>query len=360
LSEYPPLPESAAPLLTAIVPARNEARNIERCVRSILASEYPDLEVVAVDDHSTDGTGEILERLALEDDRLRVLRAQELPEGWFGKPWACWQGYRAARGSLLLFTDADTEHGPLLHGHAVAMLFAERAQLVTVMPRQEMLTFWERVVQPHFFLLLGIRYGSPERLNRNADPRHAIANGQFILVTRESYEALGGHGRVHGQVVEDLALAQEYAGAGRRLFFAVADQHMTTRMYTSLREIVDGWTKNTFVGMRRMARSRFGQYVWLVAALGVPLLWILPLGLLGWGVAERGAALAAFGAVSAAGSLATMAMLLRLMKAPPLYAPLYPLGALVTAFILLRAAARGTRKIEWKGRTYSSGAVVST
>lgn len=241
-----------------VVPARDEARNIERCLRSLLASTYPRLEILVVDDCSTDGTRAIVERLATSDGRVRLVPGQPLPGGWFGKPWACWQGYRAARGGLLLFTDADTTHGPALHGHAVGHLLAERAHLVTVLPRELALTFWERLVQPHFFVLLGIRYGSAERLNRNTDPRHAIANGQFILVTRESYEALGGHQAVKDQVVEDLALAQAYTAAGLAVRFAGAEQVMATRMYASLREIVDGWTKNAFNGMRRGGGARVG------------------------------------------------------------------------------------------------------
>jgi chlorobactene glucosyltransferase len=336
-----------------VVPARDEARNIERCLRSLLASAYPRLEILVVDDCSTDSTRAIVERLTTSDGRVRLVPGQPLPGGWFGKPWACWQGYRAARGSLLLFTDADTTHGSALHGHAVGYLLAERAHLVTVLPRQLALTFWERLVQPHFFVLIGIRYGTLERLNRNTDPRHAIANGQFILVTRESYEALGGHQAVKDQVVEDLALAQAYTAAGLALRFAAAEEVMATRMYASLAEIVEGWSKNAFNGMRRAARTRLGAYGWLGAALGYSVLWLLPAVALVVGPAARSAALLAYGAVAALGSVATMAVMLRLMRAPLWYAPLFPLGALVTAFILLRAAVRGTRKIEWKGRRYS-------
>ena len=149
-------PQSNGPPLSVIIPARNEALNIERCVRSILAAAYAPLEVIVVDDNSADGTGEIVERLVASADAVpvRLLRGAELPPGWFGKQWALVQGYRESKGDLLLFTDADTKHEPEMIPRAVAALRAERVDLVSVLPRQEMGSFWERLVQPHVFFAL--------------------------------------------------------------------------------------------------------------------------------------------------------------------------------------------------------------
>lgn len=353
IRQYPPLPVEKCPLVSVIIPARNEARNIERCARSVLASEYPNFEVLVVDDRSTDDTAAIAERLAREDQRLSLIRGDELPESWFGKPWACWQGYRQARGTVLLFTDADTVHGPRLLPHAVGLLEGERVDLVTVMPRQQMETFWERVVQPHFFLLIGLRYGSMERAATTTDPRFAIANGQFILVTEESYEDVGGHRAVSDQVVEDLALAQEYTRVRRKRRFVRADQDMTTRMYTSLPEIIEGWSKNVFEGIRKSADvSARRAYALVVLALVLPLMWLAPPAALALWATTRSDAALAFALTGIAGTLLVFALILTENRTPKRYAFLYPLGAAMQIWILLRSTRRGTRKIEWKGRIY--------
>src|SRR5256884_157399 len=156
----------AGVLASVIVPARNEAMNIERCVRSILATEYRPVEVIVVDDRSSDATAEIVERIMRSGEaasRLRLVRGEELPQGWFGKSWAIAQGYRVARGDLLLFTDADTWHHPELLPRTVSVLTAERADLVSVVARQEMVTFWERLVQPHVLVALASRVGELRR-----------------------------------------------------------------------------------------------------------------------------------------------------------------------------------------------------
>ena len=189
-----PLAEGS--LVSVIIPARNESATIETVVRSVLASTYRPLELLVVDDRSPPTIPPtIVERLAAEDSRVRLVPGEPLPPGWYGKPWACVQGYRAAQGELLLFTDADTRHQPELLARAVGALRAEGADLLTVAPRQRCVTFWERVVMPQIWLLLALRY-HPDRVNRARRERDVIANGQFILVPRESYEAAGTHAAV--------------------------------------------------------------------------------------------------------------------------------------------------------------------
>ncbi len=353
LREWEPLPREHAPLVSVVLPARNEAANLERCVRSILASEYPRLELVVVDDRSEDATGRILARLAAEDPRIVAVPGRELPEGWYGKPWACWQGYQAATGDVLLFTDADTVHGPRLLSLAVAALERERADLVTVMPLQEMKGFWERVAQPFMIMLIGLRFGTPRRLNANRDARNAIANGQFILTTRDAYQWVGGHQKVRHTVIEDMLLAREYVFAGKKMLFAVADRDMRTRMYTSLREIVNGWTKNIFVGMLENMGSPAKAYGALAGALLMPLLFLLPAAALGVGLATGHQALTAFGGTAYFGASALVGYMLRAVGERDLWGLFHPFGALVQLAVMLRAGIRGTRRIEWKGRTYS-------
>ena len=342
---------AAGTLVSVIVPARNESATIQTVVTSVLASTYEPLELVVLDDRSTDETAAIVERLATEDTRLRLVRGEPLPEGWYGKPWACLQGYRAARGDLLLFTDADTRHQPELLARAVGALRTERADLVTVAPRQRCETFWERLVMPQIWLLLGVRY-HPSRVNRARRERDVIANGQFILLPRESYEAVGTHEIVRHEVAEDLALAQAFYRAGRKIHFAFAERLMETRMYQSLPHLVEGWSKNVYLGGRRSFPEepvlRALVPVMLLAAFGF---WLVPPAVLAvtggsgrWGVAA---------VVATALSALFWTLISYGMKVPPWYGLLYPVGALVALYIGARSTWRGARRVEWRGRVYS-------
>jgi chlorobactene glucosyltransferase len=342
-------------LVSVIVPARNESATIETVVRSVLTSTYHPLELLVVDDRSTDDTAAIVERLAAEDSRVRLVPGEPLPPGWYGKPWACLQGYRAAKGELLLFTDADTRHQPELLARSVGALYAEGADLLTVAPRQLCVTFWERVVMPQIWLLLALRY-HPARVNRARRERDVIANGQFILVPRASYQAVGTHDVVRAEVAEDLALAQAFHRAGRRLYFAFAERLMETRMYRSLPEMVEGWSKNMYLGGRR---SFPGEPLlqalvpaMLVAAFAF---WLVPPVALALVDAPRDIGVAA---ATATGLSALFWVLISLgMRIPAWYGLLYPLGALTALAIGVRSAWRGDRKVEWRGRAYSPSGI---
>jgi cellulose synthase/poly-beta-1,6-N-acetylglucosamine synthase-like glycosyltransferase len=204
------------PFVSIIVPARNEADNIAPCIGTLLNSDYEQREIIVVNDGSTDETGTIAR--ALEErapGELTVVDTTPLPEGWLGKNWACWTGYRLARGEILLFTDADTRHDDDLLGHAVGAWTATGAGLVTVLPRQLMQSFWERVALPHVFLSVHLRFLSLLQAKQPRNPRAAIANGQFLMLPRSVYEQIGGHEAVRGEVVEDMRLAQLAVAAGQ-------------------------------------------------------------------------------------------------------------------------------------------------
>jgi chlorobactene glucosyltransferase len=343
LSDVPPA--NGTPV-SVIIPARNEAAVIETVVRSVLASTYRPLELLVVDDRSTDDTASIVQRLATEDPRVRLVRGEPMPEGWYGKPWACLQGYRTARGDILLFTDADTRHEPELLERAVGALRQQRADLVTVAPRQICVTFWERLVMPQVWLLLALRY-HPSRVNRATRTRDVIANGQFILVPRESYEAVGTHQVVRGEVAEDLVLAQVFHRAGRRIHFAFAERLMETRMYHSLPHLVEGWSKNMYLGGRRS----FPENRVLRALVPV----ILAASFAFWLVPPVALAVAGGGLVPAAAAALSAIFWMTIsysMRIPAWYGLLYPLGALVGLYIGLRSTWRGARRVEWRGRVY--------
>ncbi len=341
LRDYEPL--TSGPLVSVIIPARNEARNIERCVRSVLATAYAPVEVIVVDDRSTDGTAEIVEPAT---GRLRLVRGTDPPAGWFGKQWAIIQGYRVARGELLLFTDADTKHEPELLPRSVRGLQIERVDLFSVLPRQEMRTFWERLIQPHVFLALETRVGNLRSVNRTRIEWNGIANGQFILTTRTAYEAIGTHEAVKDTVADDLRLAQAYVRARRDIFLAHAPEFMATRMYGSLKEIIAGWSKNLALGAPlmtppiRLLRAVLPYLMWLPALFWIapPVAWIAT----GWSAAR----LATFA------SLLTWFAVYIAEGAPVWYALLYPFGAAIVAFIMIRSAWRGRRIVEWRGRVY--------
>ncbi len=349
LADYTPAARATpARLVSIVVPARDEAANIHACVRSMLDNTYDPLEIVVVDDRSSDATPALVDQVAAAPEaagRVRLVRGSDPPPGWFGKQWALIQGYRASQGDLLLFADADTRHEPELVERAVAALEQERVDLVSVIPHQETGSFWERLLQPHVFFVLGARVGDLRRINRTRTPWDAIANGQFILTTRAAYEAVGTHDRVKDTVVDDLALAQAYVAGGKDIFLAHAQPFMRTRMYRSLGEILAGWTKNLALGAPRMLppvpwlRRVAPWIMWLpaLAWLAPPLAWALT----GW----------PFALVATLASLALWAVVYREEGVGVGYALLYPVAAAVVMVIVLRSAMRG-RRVEWKGRRY--------
>ena len=230
-------------LISAIIPARNEEAGIARAVESVAAQ--PEIgEVIVVDDHSTDRTPKILDELARRLGKVRVIAAGELPAGWTGKNNAVWAGAQVAMGEWLLFTDADTYHLAGAGARALEDAARYRADLVSYSPEQDTQTFWERALVPLVYWRLSQRYAF-ERVNDSASA-DAAANGQFVLVRRETYEAVGGHAAVAGDILEDVALARRVKQAGYRIFFAPGAGIVQTRMYRSFGAMWEGWTKNLY------------------------------------------------------------------------------------------------------------------
>jgi chlorobactene glucosyltransferase len=344
-------PVAGGELVSVIVPARNEAATIRTLLGSLLATRYHPVEIVVVDDRSTDDTAAVVSTVS--DPRIRLIRGDELPQGWYGKPWACYQGFRAAQGSLLLFTDADTHHHPELLGRAVGALSQEGAGLVTVSPLQRCVTFWERVVMPQIWFLLALRY-HPPAVNRGRQERDVIANGQFILTTRQAYEAAGTHKVVSQEVAEDLALAQAYLRRGLKLHFAFAERLMETRMYQNLAQLIEGWSKNIYLGGRRSFPGQPLLQALVPLMLTVAMLfWLAPPILLLCSTFIGGLRDVAGAAIiaSAASTLFWMLMC-RQMQIPAIYGAGYPLGALMALYIVARSTWRGSRRVEWRGRVY--------
>ena len=346
-------PERTGRPVSLIIPARNEATTIGSLLDSVLASEYTPLEILVVDDRSTDDTARIVQEFARKDPRVRLVAGTEPPAGWYGKPWACVQGYREATGELIAFTDADTTHRPGLLGHTVGALEEECADLVTPITRQLCVTFWERVVMPQVWIMLAVRY-YPRRVNRATRSRDVIANGQFILMRREAYERAGTHEAVRHQVAEDLALAQAFLRSGSKLFLAYGETLIETRMYTSLASIVEGWSKNLYLG----GQTSFPEEPLLrrlvpFALLGTMIFWLLPVLWLLAALAGLVTTLVASAGLAALLSACFWIAMSAGMRIPPWYGLLYPVGAATTGFIIARSVWKGARAVEWKGRIYS-------
>jgi chlorobactene glucosyltransferase len=340
-----------APLISIVVPARNEEANIERCIRSLLAQTYPNFEVIAVDDASTDATPQILARLA-GDRRLRIVRSGPLPRGWTGKSHAVCEGVRWAGGAWLLFVDADVA----LHSGALgaAYLAAQRsgAGMISLWARQELVSFWERVVQP---VVVGIGHATDplQRVSSPDHPGYAFANGQFILVERDAYERIGGHAVVRDEVVEDQMLSWHFKRAGYRMLMMDGTSILSTRMYTSLGGIWEGWSKNNFLILKRNYFMVLGgvlaAYVLTVGPFAQALVALLTF----WFNQEAlGPLLVNMAAMAAL--LITRWRVRRFFGTPLRDYLWHPIGGLVFIGIIINSAYRHTfgRGVTWKGRTY--------
>lgn len=349
-----PIPEQV-PLVSVIVPARNEAANIGRCLEGLLAQDYPNFEVILVDDQSTDGTGEIAAALQQRDPRLRVVPGRTLPSGWTGKCFAVSQGAALARGEWLLFTDADTVHHPQTLSALVRESTRQGADLLSLMTLQVLGSFWERVVQP--VVLGALVLAAPFRAaNDPARRDFAIANGQVMFVRRTVYDALGGHASVRSEIVEDFALARKVKQAGYRLLFLNGMPLVRARMYQGLSDLWTGWTKNAYLGPGGGLPLAVGGLV-LITTLGLG-------PFLAWGAAVASTMLSPNAKSARVLGLATLhvgAVLYGWAKVcksvfqlPRRYAFGLPLGALILDAILINSAYRhlSGRGVTWKGREY--------
>lgn len=232
--------DAQPPTVSVIVPARNEEACIGDCLQSLVAQFGVAFEIVVVDDHSTDRTREIAQSFSKE--HVRVIEAGPLPEGWTGKNNAVIAGARQSRGGWLLFTDADTVHIPGSLARALAEAREHNADLLSYSPEQIAVTFWEMATLPVVFAELARQY--PPSIVSDPSSPIAAANGQYILVRREAYDAVGGHAAVAGDILEDVALARAVKRSGRRIRFRYAPDAVRTRMYRNYQQLRDGWTKN--------------------------------------------------------------------------------------------------------------------
>jgi chlorobactene glucosyltransferase len=352
----PTPPPTNPPLLSVCIPARNEERNIRACVEAVLNQDYPNKEIIVLDDRSTDMTPSILEDIALQDSCLHVISGSDLTSGWAGKPHALHQASMTASGEWLCFVDADTFLEPQALSACYAKATETGADMFTIMTFQILGSFWEKTVMPLVMTALSVGF-SPRRVN-DSGTKDAIANGQFILIKRTVYDAIGGHESVKDQIVEDKAISEQVKWNGHRLIVADGSKVARTRMYTSLPEMWEGWTKNIFLGLRDQTGllwlGVFGAFLATTTAFFLPiwpmlgLVWYSKTG--GWlalAVVAESFALWAYLIFVRAGAALNM-------EISPWYALTTPLGAGVFGAMMLTSAWKviSGQGVSWRGRSY--------
>jgi chlorobactene glucosyltransferase len=346
-------PPQDGPSVSICIPARNEALNIGACVAAALASRWPRLEVVVVDDRSTDGTGDAARAAGDGDDRLHMVEGTEPPAGWAGKAWACARAAGEARSDLLLFLDADVQIHPDGVRTLLQTLEQDKLQMVSIFATWELKSFWERAVIP----TVGWFIRGAVDLDRINDPgmSEAFANGQLILVRREGYDATGGHAAIKAQILDDVRLAERFKRHGLAIGMRVAPWLFRVRLYRSLSEIFAGYSKNLYEGMGRRPGVGLGAVLFIVVGTLLPFV----------GVAGSVVARLAFGwTVPGWGWIAWLAVVCGLQVAfrwrlerrdgrSGAIAWVHPLANIVLIGILLRSVF-GIRA-QWKGRSFVDG-----
>ncbi len=324
--------------VSVVVPARDEEANLASCLQSLVNQQGVSCEVIVVDDHSTDRTREIAESFTVQ-----VIEADALTAGWSGKCNACWTGAKIAKGKWLLFTDADTRHSPASIASGLREAEAHGAALLSYSPKQEVHTLAERALMPVIFAELATSF-RPKEVSDPASPV-AAANGQYLLIRRDAYDAVGGHAAVAQAILEDVELARKVKSAGYRLQFRLSDV-VSTRMYRNFPQLWEGWTKNLvllFPNARGLALRRsieFGLIAASVIALAIAL-----------GNRDRTGVLV--NGALAFGLLVFFYQRIRRAHFDWLSNVLAILGLPLFTILLLRSyICHRTGRVVWKGRTY--------
>jgi hypothetical protein len=349
-----------APRISILVAARDEEDNIEACVTSLLDQDYPNLQLIVVDDRSRDRTPAILSRLQRQGgSRLRVVTVRELAEGWFGKSHAMREGVRVSDGDWLLFTDADCRQ---LSPHTVSIAMGEaltqRTDFLTIIPMLETRTVWERIIQPVCSLVIAFWF-MPDRVN-NPDKSTAYANGAFMLMSRRCYNAIGGHEPVRNRLNEDIELARLAKAAGMRLRVVENKGLYQTRMYPTLRQAWRGWSR-IFAGAL-VSPIRVATAASLIVLLGLVPWASLVAAVIGLIASSAGSAAPWSTAVAAWGVVIVLeqyvlARFYSIVGIQRVWSATYLLGATVTLAMLVNALFKvlGATTTTWRSTTYRGG-----
>jgi glycosyltransferase involved in cell wall biosynthesis len=355
------------PAVSVIVPARNEEACLGACLQSLVSQSIASqsiasqnlvarsssdgatqkaVEIIVVDDHSTDRTREIARSFSAAG--VRMIDAPALPVGWTGKNNAVSAGAKVATGQWLLFTDADTVHTPGSLTRSLEEANHHGAALLSYSPRQVVKSFWEQAIMPVIFAELAATYRPSQVSNPNSSD--AAANGQYILIAREAYDAVGGHAAIANEILEDVALARAVKRSGRTIFFRYGADAVRTRMYRSFAQLREGWTKNLallFSSPLRLAVLRILEFILIVSTFFIAV-----------AALTRQRWVPAFLAAVLCVTLYTI-FVARIRRAHFSWDAnfLALFGLPLFSYLLIRSArahARGT--VAWKGRTYGEKA----
>jgi chlorobactene glucosyltransferase len=249
-----------APLVSVLIPARNEEENIETCLKSLQKQDYSNFEILVLDDNSTDRTAELVERMAAKDGRIKMIRGEPLPEGWAGKPFACYQLAEKARGSWFLFVDADTTHAPHMLRSTLALALELKPSLLSGFPRQLAESLPEKIGMPVLYFVI-MSWMPLWWLQRSKEPRPSLTIGQFILFPREEYWRIGGHMAVKDKILEDVWLGVETVRHGGRHVAIDLSSVVSTRMYQGMWEMWEGLVRSIYAIVAISPAALFGLLI---------------------------------------------------------------------------------------------------
>jgi glycosyltransferase involved in cell wall biosynthesis len=348
--------EDDAPLLSVVVAAKDEQRNIERCLSSLRGQDYPNFELIVVNDRSSDTTGEIIDRISAQDPRIRSIHIKKLPDGWCGKNHAMQNGIAESNGKWILMIDADCQMStPRTLSVAMRYAINNKIDMLSILPTMIMVGFWEQFLLPILSGILMVWF-RPERVNNPNKPQ-AYANGMFMLLTREGYDGIGTHEAVKGSLIEDMDMARKIKLSSRRLVMAPTRSMLSVRMYHHLSEILCGWNR-IFVGSFQNFRRLLQAFLVLI----IRGMTTSVLGALGFILYAAGAEPSGWwlicGIIGVAGTLAELIMTARFFRYTGskwwvglLYLP----GCTIGALVLIRAmfTLLPWVKITWRGTSYS-------
>lgn len=338
-----PMPQDP-PLVSLLVPARDEERNLERLLPSLAAQDYPCLEIIVLDDHSSDRTASVIASFAARDSRFRALEGSTLPAGWLGKNWACHQLAQAARGDILVFTDADTTWRPDGVRLIVQAMTRTGADALSAWPQHPTTGWFSGLVQPVQQWSL-LAFLPMTLVPVRAFPVAVAAIGQLLAFRRRAYDLIGGHGAVRAIVIEDMALARNVKRAGLSFQLMNAVGTVSCRMYSGAREVWDGFAKNVYPGAGATPASMLGL-------IGV--VWLVVLGPWVWSISSL-----ASGARMLEPVIAVILSLIPRILSDwrygyrPGWSALHPLSVLSWTLIALESWRRyASGNVHWKGRRY--------
>jgi len=350
------LPEPA-PLISILVPARNEEANIGICLESLRQQEYPNFEILVLDDSSTDGTADIVARIAAEDSRVRLLRGQPLPPGWAGKTFACHQLAQEARGSWLLFTDADTVHAPAMLRRVLGVALVSRAVLISGFPYQRTTSIWQKMAIPILFYFMLLCWMPLWWLQRSRRTMPSIAIGQFLFFSAEGYRSIGGHEAVKSRILEDVWLGREVSRHHYRQLTLDLSSVVSCQMYREFGSMWDGITRWLYTVASLSAVSLVLMIAVVLFLFLAPFLWLL------YGLVLAQPAFAWEVLVTLQVAIVFLARFLagRRFSQPKTSIILHPVGVVFLLLVAFYASYQHLTGggVRWKGRVYDAGSQIT-